>query len=81
MAYELPVVATSRAVQGLTRVAAAGVETADTPVDMAAAIVRLLRNPELAREKGRQGRRLITGEYNWSLALDGLLQLLENPTT
>ena len=58
MAYELPVVATSRAVQGLTRVAAAGVETADSPVDMAAAIVRLLRNPELAREKGRQGRRV-----------------------
>lgn len=80
MSYELPVVATSRAVQGLTPGAAAGVETADTPVAMADAIVRLLRNPQLAREKGRESRRLITGEYNWPQSLDRLLQLLENPT-
>jgi len=80
MSYELPVVATSRAVQRLTPGAVAGVETADTPVAMADAIVRLLRNPQLAREKGRENRRVITGEYNWPQSLDRLLQLLENPT-
>jgi glycosyltransferase involved in cell wall biosynthesis len=47
---------------------------------MAAAIVKLLRNPELAREKGRQSRRVIAGEYNWSQFLDKLMHLLENPT-
>src|SRR5204863_5347897 len=64
MAYGLPVVATPRAVQGLTRAAAAGVEVADTPEETAAAIVRLLRNPGMARERGKQSRRLIAGEYN-----------------
>jgi polysaccharide biosynthesis protein PslH len=80
MSYELPVVATSRAAQGLTPLAATAVEIADTPEETAAAIVRLLRNPELAREKGRQSRRLIAGEYNWSQSLDRLLELLENST-
>jgi polysaccharide biosynthesis protein PslH len=80
MSYELPVIATSRAVQGLTPIAATAVETADTPGQMAAAIVKLLRNPELAREKGRQSRRVIAGEYNWSQFLDKLMHLLENPT-
>lgn len=79
MSYELPVVATSRASQGLTQAAAAGVEIADTPREMAAAIVRLLRNPEMAREKGRQSRRIVAGEYSWPQSLDQLVQLLENP--
>ncbi|MEO8367688.1 MAG: TIGR03087 family PEP-CTERM/XrtA system glycosyltransferase [Candidatus Solibacter sp.] len=80
MSYELPVVATSRATQGLTPAAASAVETADSPREMAAAIVRLLRNPEMAREKGRQSRIMVAGEYNWSQSLDQLTQLLENPT-
>jgi sugar transferase (PEP-CTERM/EpsH1 system associated) len=80
MSYELPVVATSRAIQGLTPIAATAVEIADNPGQMAAAIAKLLRNPELAREKGRQSRRVIAGEYNWSQFLDKLMHLLENPT-
>ena len=80
MSYELPVVATSRASQGLTAAAVAGVEIADTPREMAEAIVRLLRNPEMAREKGRQSRRVVAGEYSWPQSLEQLVQLLENPT-
>jgi sugar transferase (PEP-CTERM/EpsH1 system associated) len=80
MSYELPVVATSRAVQGLSPLSATAVAVADTPREMSEAIVRLLRNPELAREKGRQSRRLIAGEYNWPQSLDRVLELLENPT-
>jgi len=80
MSYELPVVATSRASQGLTAAAAVGVEIADTPQELAAAIVRLLRNPEIAREKGRQSRRIVAGEYSWPQSLGQLVQLLENPT-
>jgi sugar transferase (PEP-CTERM/EpsH1 system associated) len=79
MAYELPVIATARAVQGLTPAAAVAVETAESPEAMAAAIVRLLQNPDLARERGRQGRHLITGEYSWERSLDRVLQLIENP--
>jgi sugar transferase (PEP-CTERM/EpsH1 system associated) len=79
VSYGLPVVATSRATQGLTAAAAAAVETADTPAEMAAAIVKLLRDERLVQEKGREGRRLIGAEYNWPQSLDRLLQLLENP--
>jgi sugar transferase (PEP-CTERM/EpsH1 system associated) len=80
MSYELPVVATPRAVQGLTAAAAAAVETAGTAEAMAGAIVRLLLQPELARERGRESRRLIAGEYNWDRSLERVLQLLENPS-
>jgi hypothetical protein len=73
------VVATSRAVQGLTSASAAAVETADTAEAMACAVIRLLLNPELACERGRESRRLITDEYNWEGSLGRVLQLLENP--
>jgi glycosyltransferase involved in cell wall biosynthesis len=79
MSYELPVVATARAVQGLTPAAAVAVQTAETPETISAAVVRLLLDPDLARERGRQGRELITGEYNWERSLDRVLQLIENP--
>jgi sugar transferase (PEP-CTERM/EpsH1 system associated) len=79
MASELPVVGTARAVQGLTPNAAKAVETAGTPQEMAARIVPLLRDPALARGKGRESRRIIAQEYNWGTALGRFLQLVENP--
>ena len=80
MAYGIPVVATSRAVQGLFRQVAAAVDTADTAKEMAVKIVSLLRYPQLAREKGAEGRERVTAAYKWEEALDHLLQLVENPS-
>jgi glycosyltransferase involved in cell wall biosynthesis len=80
MAFELPVVGTARAVQGLTPNAAAAVDIADGPQEMAARIIPLLLDPRLARAKGKESRRIIAQEYNWTTALDRLLQLVENPT-
>lgn len=80
MSFELPVVATTRAVQGLTPAAATAVDIADSPRQMADCTVRLLRDPEHARQRGRLGRALIAAEYNWPQSLGRLLQLLENPT-
>lgn len=79
MAYEVPVIGTSRAVQGLSAHAAAVVDVADTPETMASKIAELLRNPGMAREKGRESRRCVTAEYHWGRSLDRLLGLLESP--
>ena len=79
MAYGLPVVATSRTAQGLSPKVAEMVDTGDTADEMASKIVLLLRDFDLARRKGVEGRRRVGEEYRWENSLDQLLQLLENP--
>jgi sugar transferase (PEP-CTERM/EpsH1 system associated) len=79
MSYGLPVVATSRAVQGLTREVAGLVETGNTADELAARVTFLLRDPVAARRIGREGRQRVAAEYSWQHALERLLQLLENP--
>ena len=79
LAYGLPVVATSRAVQGLSKGVAEVVETGNTAAELAAKTVRLLSDSQFARAKGIEGRRRVTAEYNWEHALEGVLQRLENP--
>jgi sugar transferase (PEP-CTERM/EpsH1 system associated) len=79
MAYGLPVVATSRAAQGLSPSVADIVDTGDTAEEMASKIERLLRDCDLARCKGAEGRRQVAVEYRWDRSLNRLLQLLENP--
>jgi sugar transferase (PEP-CTERM/EpsH1 system associated) len=79
MAYGLPVVVTSRIAQGLSSGVARLVDVVDDAESMAAAIGRLLRNPELARRKGADGRLQVAADYNWDRSLRQVLQLLENP--
>jgi polysaccharide biosynthesis protein PslH len=79
MASAIPVVATARAAQGLAPRVAGAVEIAHGAETMAAAIVDLLRQPALAREKGMEGRRRVEAEYRWEESLARLEQLLENP--
>lgn len=81
MAYGLPVVATSRAAQGLSPRVADMVSTGDTAEELASKVVVLLRDFPLARRKGVDGRRLVTEDYSWDYALDRLLRLLEDPVT
>jgi polysaccharide biosynthesis protein PslH len=80
LAYGLPVVATSRATQGLSPNSADIVDTGDTADEMASKIVLLLRDSRLAHSKGVDGRQRVAGEYRWAQSLDQLLQLIENPT-
>jgi len=79
MAYCLPVVATSRAVRGLSAEVAEVIETGDSPEELAAKTVRLLREPGFARDRGTEGRRLVAAKYNWDRNLERLLQLIEDP--
>lgn len=73
MAYGLPVVATSRAVQGLSAQIAPLVAVADPPAEMAATLVVLLRNPQ----KEHVGRERVKAEYSWDKSLNQLLLLIE----
>lgn len=79
MAYGLPVVATSRAVQGLLKAVAEIVETGNSAEELAAKTVRLLSDSQLAQAKGMEGRRRVTAEYTWKRTHECVLQLLENP--
>jgi glycosyltransferase involved in cell wall biosynthesis len=54
------------------------VDIADAPEDMASRIVRLLRDPQFSREKGREARRQVAVEYNWDRWLDRFLRVLEH---
>lgn len=80
IAYGLPVVATSKAAQGLSAVVARLVEIGDTDEEMASAIVRLLLDSQSAQRKAEIGRRCVAEEHSWNRSLDQLLQLAENPT-
>jgi glycosyltransferase involved in cell wall biosynthesis len=79
MASGIPVVATSRATQGLSGKTAGAVAIADSPDKMAETIVGLLQDFELARNRGLEGRRQVAAEYSWNESLDRLLQLVEDP--
>lgn len=66
LALGTPVIATKWAAQGVD--AREGVEllTADTPRDMAAAILRLFQDSALRTSLSLAGRKLIEDRYNWS---------------
>jgi sugar transferase (PEP-CTERM/EpsH1 system associated) len=78
MSYGLPVVATPRVAQGLSDGVARMVDIADDAQTMAAAVERLLRDPELACRKGAEGRQQVAADYNWDRSLRRVLQLLED---
>ena len=79
MAYGLPVVGTSRAVQGLVNEVAEVVQKGDSPQELAARVVSLVRDPKLARHIGMEGRKRVSVHYRWDRAMDRLLELVENP--
>jgi len=75
----LPVVATTRAVQGLSAAVGASVHTGDSPEELAASVARLLLNPQLARQRGLEGRRRVAADYDWDRSLARLLRLIDQP--
>jgi polysaccharide biosynthesis protein PslH len=79
MAFSLPVVATSRAAQGFSDKTSSALDLADQAGEMAEKIVRLLRDSQLARSRGIEGRRKVAAEYDWNRSLDRLLQVIEDP--
>lgn len=79
MAYERPVVATSRAAQGLSKPVADLVETGDSAEELAAKTLELLSDVSLARRRGAESRQRVLAEYSWKRSNERLLQVLEQP--
>lgn len=67
MAYGLPIVSSDLAsIRPFVRNGENGwLVTADDPDAHAAAIIKLLENPEEARNMGLRGQKLVQNEYNW----------------
>jgi len=80
MAAGLPVVATARAAQGLRPEVMDLVEIAGTAEEFAQRVVHLLRNPQLAQTNGLNGRHRVATSYDWDVAMDRLLELVEDPS-
>jgi sugar transferase (PEP-CTERM/EpsH1 system associated) len=79
LASGLPVVATPRALQGLSPRVADIIETGESAEEMARKIVFLLRDLRLARRVGLEGRCQVAADYNWGHILGSFLRLIENP--
>jgi glycosyltransferase involved in cell wall biosynthesis len=65
MAMELPVIATTISAEGIDAIPADGLLVADKAEDYAELILKLIRNPQLAREFGKSARKFIENNYTW----------------
>ena len=65
MAMELPVIATSISAEGINATSADGLLVADNAVDYAELILKMIRNPKLARELGKSAGKFIENNYTW----------------
>jgi sugar transferase (PEP-CTERM/EpsH1 system associated) len=78
MAYGLPVVATSVTTRGLSPEVSHLVAVGNSPEELSAETVALLRDPQLAARRGLESRQRVSAVYKWETNLGRLLQLVEN---
>ncbi len=67
MALGTPVVATTRGATGLDVRHGEDILVADTPEDFAAAVLRVLKDPQLRETLSRNGRRTVEEKYDWKV--------------
>ena len=77
MASGLPVVATPRAAQGLSKSVAQSIAIGQTAQELADCVVALLKAPKDAVAKGLEGRRRVDAEYSWERSMEKVVELLE----
>jgi sugar transferase (PEP-CTERM/EpsH1 system associated) len=76
MACGMPVVATPRTVQGLSREIAPLVETAADAPALARAVSMFLTNPARASQRGAESRAAVLEAYNWRRSGEAIVRLL-----
>jgi glycosyltransferase involved in cell wall biosynthesis len=81
MALGTPVISTSKGAQGLDVRNAENILIADTPIEFADQVVRLLENPGLRQFLSVNGRKLVESRYSWDMIGDQFVDLLENLVT
>jgi glycosyltransferase involved in cell wall biosynthesis len=75
LAHALPIVTTRIGCSGIAVEDGKHVMIADTPADFASAVLRVLRDPDLAAELGRNGRALVEAQYDYRAIGSQLLAL------
>src|SRR5262249_6015225 len=65
LATETPVVSTRIGAEGLQLAPGRDLTVTDTPDEMAAAILHMIRNPAPAQETAEQGRHRVLARYSW----------------
>lgn len=63
--WGLPVVSTSIGAEGINDLSGGELLLADSPAEFAAAVTRVMRDPELAARLAAAGRRKVEERYNW----------------
>jgi sugar transferase (PEP-CTERM/EpsH1 system associated) len=79
LASGLPVVATPKVLQGLSKPVAEIIRAGESPEALAAHVKEFLRDPQCAERVGIEGRRRVMSEYNWRLWGERLLDLVREP--
>jgi glycosyltransferase involved in cell wall biosynthesis len=72
MAMARPVVSTSIGAEGIDITPERNILLADDPASFAAAVGRILDEPEVAARMGREGRALVEARYSWDAAAQRL---------
>jgi sugar transferase (PEP-CTERM/EpsH1 system associated) len=77
MAMEKPVVATSKAVEGIKAVAENQLLVADSPTEFATKICSLLKDKSQRKLLGKNARKFVEKNYNWEKNLQKLDKILQ----
>jgi glycosyltransferase involved in cell wall biosynthesis len=77
MALRVPVVTTTKGVEGIDARHDEHLLIADTPRDFAQAVLRVLQNPELRQWLGDNGYRFVSEKYDWSVVVPRFMEIAE----
>jgi len=80
LALSTPVVSTSKGAEGLDVQNEQHLLIAENPQDFADSIIRLLKDPELHKQLGENGRRLVQEKYDWHSVMPSFLEIVEKLT-
>lgn len=77
LAMELPVIATRISAEGINDNYTNGIYVSDRPEDFAKIIIDLMKNPNAAREIGKNGRIFVQENYSWKNNVEIMLNEYE----
>jgi len=77
MALGIPVVATSKGAEGLDVIDGEHLLLANTPMEYAECVIRLLKDENLCLQLTKKAGMLMQEKYNWGRALSGYLELID----
>jgi glycosyltransferase involved in cell wall biosynthesis len=77
MALGTPVVATSKGAEGLQATNGEHLLAADTPVEFAGAVLRLLQDRKMCRKLADNSCQLVRQQYDWAIIMPEFLKLVE----